>query len=815
MTRRIASDCETHAIKDGAVAPRLVCLSLAERVAGTDEVETDLIGNGDPHLEEACAALFDPGTESIWHNACFDLTVIAAMFPRLLPHIWQALEDGRVYCTIVREKLINLSGHGHLRDLELEVNGETVWKVGAINYQLETLVRNYLGYDRSASKTEDAWRSYYSTLEGKRADEYPRDAWSYPQQDARDTLEVFELQELRLVHAPAVTVARQLAQEVGRGTETAETQEFQVGADFALRLMTCTGIAIDHVQKDMLLEKCRKALDPTRLPLIYAHGIVRSAIPARPYAKNAVHGAPKPGAKPCSCAASSHAVGVLKLKAAERESVNRKVLIALVEKTCADNELDLKKTEKGNTSTDKEVLENLADYCTILKQYGRRQNLQKIVNTELPRLSGALAYPVFDVLKETGRTSSYHSELFPSLNIQNVMASRDTDECSVCGHEKDDHEKDDHTGKCGICSCRDYVEDAINVRECFVPRDTVWLDTPRVYRTWLADGSEYLGLGSADLTQQKSVLCSIDYASLEFVSLAQTTYSLFGYSVLRDRINAGIDPHAYLGAQLARALDSSFADDCDKAQAGLGYGPMEIYEYFVSHKNHRDPGKSAIFEKYRKLAKPVGFGYPGGLGPRTFIGFAKAGYKIDVDFDTAVELKRLFLETYPEIREYFNYITTECRDENFSGEQQKYCYTTPLGMYRANATYCAATNGRGLQSPAAEGAKLAVFEIMRECWDETRGSILFGQKPLAFIHDEILFELAWDRLTHERAFEASRVMVSAMERIMPDVRVSAEPTLMVRWNKRAQTVYDRHKRLSVWFPRYKQAKSTPKQLVGV
>ncbi len=764
----LASDTETFPIQDGAVAPRLVCLSMAARDPD-GIVETDLVGNGDRHLEDTCAALFDQGTLSVWHNASYDLTVIAAMYPRLLPLIWAALDDGRIRDTIIREKLINLSTHGHLRDMELP---DGTYKVGALDYRLETLVRKYLGWDRSADKTEDAWRMYYSTLDGKRACDYPEEAARYPKQDAQDTLEVYEAQEGRVGYQDAKLTIRQLNDEDEEHPESVETQSFQVASDFALRLMTCTGIAIDHKQKELLAARCRRALDPTKLPLIYAHGLIRSAQPARRYKKGDVHGEPKPGAKPCACAAPTHAVGTPKMMQPKAESVSRAALVALVEKTCEENGLNIKETEKGATSTDKEVLENLADFSPILKQYGRRQSLQKIVNTELPRLSGNLAYPVFDVLKETGRTSSYHSDLFPSLNIQNVMASRETED----GEE-------------------------VNVRECFVPRDTVWLDKPRDYKVWLPDGKEYTGLCDADLGQQKTVLCSIDYASLEFVSLAQTCYTLFGESVLRDRINAGIDPHAYLGAQLARALDSTFSDAVQRA---VEPDPMAVYNFFITYKNNVDPAKSAIFDTYRKLAKPVGFGYPGGLGAQTFIGFARAGYGITVDFEQATELKKLFLATYPEIGEYFNHINRECRDPRHSGEQTKYQYTTPLGMRRVNATYCAATNGRALQSPAAEGAKLAVFNIMRACWDESQGSMLLGEKPLAFIHDEILFELTYDELLHERAFEAARVMIEAMQVIMPDVRVSAEPACFIRWNKKAQTVYTRNKRLDVWFPKAKQ-----------
>jgi len=169
-----------------------------------------------------------------------------------------------------------------------------------------------------------------------------------------------------------------------------------------------------------------------------------------------------------------------------------------------------------------------------------------------------------------------------------------------------------------------------------------------------------------------------------------------------------------------------------------------------------------------------------------------------VDLETAKRLRDIWFDTYPEMRPYFAWVTSDCKDPR---NAEKYAYVSPLGMYRAGASYCACANGAALQTPSAEGAKLAVFRVVRACYDPTLGSCLYGCKPLAFIHDEIIVELPQDEFVHERANEVGRLMVEAMGEIMPDMTIKANPCLMERWNKDAEPVFDDKGRLTIWRPK--------------
>jgi DNA polymerase-1 len=281
------------------------------------------------------------------------------------------------------------------------------------------------------------------------------------------------------------------------------------------------------------------------------------------------------------------------------------------------------------------------------------------------------------------------------------------------------------------------------------------------------------------------LFCSVDYSALELCSLAQVIYWMYGHSLLRDLINEGIGLHEYLGAQLCFHLDDVFR------QVAGGTEQRETYRLFMAMKK-ADPEK---FGLYRTFAKPTGLGYPGGLGPKKFRSYAKATYKLPVSLEMATQLRDLYFFTFPEVKRYLRDINLDADPNN----AERYCYTTPLGMYRAGATYCAVANGKGLQSPSAEGAKAAVWAVTRACYDPSVESILFGCRMMAFIHDEIILELPDDGYAHERSLELSKIMRNSMAKLLPDVTISAEPSLMGRWYKEAKAVYVEG-RLVQWRP---------------
>jgi hypothetical protein len=264
---------------------------------------------------------------------------------------------------------------------------------------------------------------------------------------------------------------------------------------------------------------------------------------------------------------------------------------------------------------------------------------------------------------------------------------------------------------------------------------------------------------------------------------------LFGKSKLHDLISAGKDAHVATGVMLAELLDADFEESCE------GLPEEDRYELF-SRIKEADP---EWFKHYRTFAKPTGLGILGGLGTKTFVEYSKTVYGIDVEEIAAKrgmsgeELAKLifdkWLETFPDVKKYLKeYIEAEWKYIDHYGEEV-YAYDSPMGMKRAGASYTAAANGGAMQTPAAEGAKLAVWDVAVACWDDEESPLYGRGIPLAFIHDEIIIQVPDDDTTEETTQELSRIMVKSMERVLEGVPIQAEPCLMRRWDKKAKPVF--------------------------
>lgn len=786
-----AFDCESFLIGPDAVYPKQVCVTVSERIDG--QIVDHLYGNGDPELLEILVDLFQvDGNILVGHSSVYDLMVSILSHEGLEHLVWAKLEAGEITDTLLRERLLNLSRHGKLDQIRLPDGSSK-----RLNYHLSDLIMKYAGLDISAGKTgDDIWRLRYSELDGLKGSQYPADAADYAKGDSRYTLLVYEGQE----------------QELEDGTSSVETQFFQTASDFALGCITNEGMPIDPERfrevSDMLAQElCDDNMEP-----LVAAGIMTPAEPSRVHARQLKKASALYAEWTGDTAPSSEALldwreemegAGIKFTVPEpthikTKALQHRVLCALVGRETGNDPSELYKmpfdelleyavirnvrfvpTPKGDISTSSEVIDDTAPHDEILEIFKHRQKLQKMVTTELPRMTweGEPAERVhfrFKCLVETGRTSSSSDKLYPSANGQNVDP---------------------------------------RARPIFIP--------PEGY-----------------------VICSVDYATLELCSVAQTMLNKFGYSVHADKINAGYDLHSYLGTQLAIKFLPEFRESVE------GLSPDDAYEYFMTLKKDNNE----VWKRWRKFAKPVGLGFPGGLGPYTMLTLAKKTYDVDIiaeaverfethpeEFDRengsvlyyakklydmdkedvtwtpilkgialARTLKDIWLDTYPEMIEFFASLNEQRRTKKHAAEGEDkasddFEYESPFGMIRRGCTYTSAANGESMQTPSAEGFKSAVFNVVRATRDETLESILFGPaKVCDEIHDEILLFLRAD-IAHELALEVKDVMEESMKLVITDVAVKAEPCLMTRWRKEAEPEFDDEGRLIPWEPEQEES----------
>ncbi len=772
-------DTETHLIDQTSQLPKLVCLSKAFLEPQEDG---NLVASDTPEVLRLAATeiVNDRDCIKIGQNTAFDLGVFSSNYPDLLPAIFIALDDGQFSCTMIREKLLNLADTGDLAFLSLPDGSKS-----PIKYGLESLVKKYFGIDLSAEKAgTDQYRTNYKELDGVPLDRWPEGAKTYPIDDAKWPIKIYKKQEERR----AEMIQR-------KGIDPLATEHFRLMVDFCLKLMSAHGVATDPVAVAKVEEMLAKELAPGKLNLLVEKGILRPASPPRPFANGARdHAAECQDKKNCQCP--------VKMAAGTKESVNETALGQHVLEWAKITNTDTCPTCNGQGSVPAKSVPNVNIGCTgcgasgrvpkagdpkivlkytdpsdkfpagqlsitsdflaahahllddVLKQYQHREKLQKLVTTEIPRmkLNGVLqsrVYPQYDVLKETGRTSSF--------------ASKPTK---------------DKPQTCAQFNCQNVDP---RVRGCYV-------------------------------TEEDKLMWSADYSQMELGTLAQKCYELFGYSVLRDKINAKVDVHAYTGAQLAFAMDPEFQKD---AIAHFGNpSPEQIHNLFLEEKDEKHT-QFKHYKHWRKFAKPVNLGYPGGLGPATFVTYAASEqYGVHVTEEEATILRDLWKQTYPEMVDYFKHINKACIDpfnkgwdEKEKQEYNKYCYQSPYGLYRAGCDYCAAANGLGLQTPSADGALTSIIKLVQACFVPGVNDILGpvnGKRvvtPIMFIHDEFVGEIADDGYAHDRCMEIKRIMIESMAMVTPDVTPNANICLMRRWDKAAEPVFDSAGRLNVWVPK--------------
>jgi hypothetical protein len=278
-------------------------------------------------------------------------------------------------------------------------------------------------------------------------------------------------------------------------------------------------------------------------------------------------------------------------------------------------------------------------------------------------------------------------------------------------------------------------------------KDPNWQNPPQAF-----------GVRQCVVPEPGHVFVSVDYDTVELRSLAQFNYETFGYSMMRERICAGMDLHMALGGKL------------------MGFD----YEWGKANKN--DPK----VKKGRKMAKPTNFGRPGGMGDEKFCVMAKKQYDTIFTLEEAAEHKSIWLAENPEMREFFALAKTETRGGRGTVR------TPASGMVRGNCTFPAACNQR-FQGRVAYGATDGLFYLSWECYVRVPShtkveSPLYGSRPQLFLHDENILSIPRTRL-HEASLRQTKVMIDSMQRIHPDVPITATPAAMFRWYKESEAVY--------------------------
>jgi DNA polymerase I-like protein with 3'-5' exonuclease and polymerase domains len=639
-----AIDFETYLIGDGAVFPKPICLS------AYDGQQTLLMNREDARewlKGKLNSELF------IAHNAVFECGVIVTHYPELCDKLFDALDNGLIYCTKINEALWNIQRDKQIHKLTL---------AGLVEY--------YFQKDISSSKTNpDAWRLRYSELDGIPIEQWPIEASQYAIDDSIWAYKVYQNQK---------PIKKDLA----------------LKSAVYLNLMGAQGMQVNKERVLKLESEIWEYLTP-RYDYLVKEGF-------------------------CDY--------ILHQKQPRKQIKKLKEYIESLH-------LDLMHTDKGGTATSGEAL---AFYLAqkdnvILKSFSELSRYEKILTAYINHLKGAeRIYTQYSTTKNTGRTSSSSSKLFSSINIQQIP--------------------------------RKVADVTYDVRNCFIPK-------------------------------KGFKICSIDYSGLELCSAAHQLYSTVGFSFMRKALNEGDKPtdmHSRLAAKIKKVS----------------------YEDFMLHKSEPE------YKDARQKAKPINLGFPGGIGYDTmrhlmwrdgiktsFQVLETARNKNELYYyltnlaapdiriqrrgkneyalvqDELVVLKRYIYDLYPELEQFLkekhnDFLTGKTKlIKNEFGEWEEepmYMYDC-YGFKRDNCTYTALCNGLLMQTPAAIGAQKAVNKLYRTF--HRNDNII----PHAFIHDEVVFEVAEGRT--DLIEQAANIMIEEMQTVLTSVRIAVEASMSDYWQK--------------------------------
>ena len=546
---------------------------------------------------------------------------------------------------------------------------------------LDILVKNYFDTDISSEKkSEDSWRLRYSELEGVPLDQWPKEAKDYSIMDSVWTYKLY--QELK-----------QNKISCSRAME----------ASFYLNMIGKTGIKINQDRVNQLESEIYNLLEPKYKYLI-DKGFCSDIGTRRPKKNMKIF----------------------------REYINKHIKTPII-------------SPKGTIKTD---LESLSYYYTesedeVFKYFQELNDYDKVLTAFVSRLKGnSYIYTDYSTTKSTGRTSSFTSKLYPSVNIQQMP--------------------------------RRVPNVTYDVRNCFVPREG--------YK-----------------------MVSIDYSGLELASAATQLQKTFNRSAMLDMLNSGTQPvdlHSMLAAKIMSLKGenvsySHFVDNKKLSKyanmrqlckainlgfpGGIGYDNMRKILFKGGTKT-----KYGVLttSRYRNTLMPnyysLKFEEPNIRIKQT----AKDEYALV--YDELVGLKKNMFQIYPELESFLTKShkhsmtgATKWMKDDFGEWEEEPMYKYKVSDFERDwCTYTAYCNGYLMQTPSAIGATNTAIQLGRKYLNHPNVNLL------AFIHDEFLFEIKdiGDNVLNITR-DIAQIMINEMQKVLKGVRIAVEYNIMDYWSK--------------------------------
>lgn len=785
-TYGVAFDLETHLIQPGLVVPPIVCGSVATN-RGSELLDKH------ESLGKFVETILHPDRVLIGGNIPYDIlcemSYAAEQGFDIAPYVfnmydpWRTIVigqcDGRVYDIQVAEAL-HAVGRGHLGS-DPRTGGKLVdpgtGKRG--RYSVSTVVDLVLG--RTNAKANAEWRMSFALLEHLHPRDYPATARAYMLDDVANPLET-ALAQVGLVDnvgphewtnaGNSIIVCSQCGMLPGQTSSCKSrwrrlnTHEIsrQCYADFCLKLGAAWGFAVDHALVDDIEREYNESHDGKLQPFIDA-GIVRPDGTENQGVLKKLTAAAYIGIT-AACPTCNATGKVPSLKTEGRTKIN-----------CDDCNgtgyaltPEVPRTEKGQVAVGSDAL--VESGSELLIEYAAYNKDQKVIEDYIP------FFRQRD--KEGNEYRNIPLILRPNVLLENGRVSYD--------------------GKIMMLPRHGRIRNALCAR-----------------------------LGRLLSTQ--------DYEGSELIAHAQSCLWIVGASRLAELLNKGLNAHLALAAQI-------LAVSYDEAKRRYDLKEQLVIDIRQVCKpgNFGFMGRMGEAALVRSQRKQNDTHTPHPYGPSWIVdsnGNQVSGYKgvrfcifmrradrcgeIKVTqwkgreypplckkcLEAVADLKRSWLTTYAENVPYFEHVKRV--DESGLPVVQhvskrlrgfKHGQVDDEGQPINSGNAIANTYFSGL---IADAAKNALCAITRECYDKTArvhsftnyvsryeglASPLLGSRIPVFQHDETIGDHP-ESIAADAATRQAELMEEALRIYCPDMHkaVKVQPTLMTRWDKRAQPVY--------------------------
>lgn len=866
LGRLRALDTETLKIVPGRAVPRLVCASTARLEGGA--VRGDLVVGRERAIDLA-RQILDGDCVLVGANVAYDLAVLAEEDRSLFPLIFRALREGRVYDILIAEGL-NAIYYGHLgknpdgSDLVKPSTGE--W---TNRYSLEVVHKLLTG--KCDAKKNDVWRTSYALLEGVPEDRWPAEARVYPVDDAANTIEdalfqifgrpgAHEWVELPAPPPPPpppgvpalpaadpprtqtscrlcgaeLTFAEPSSPECPRAPrephKNLDNLSAQIEADFALKLGAAHSLRTDPDKVAALEaeveEKHRRAVERfQKKGWIRPDGTEDQAAVKRAIAR--AYGATGTcrrcgGGAACPACSGGALPGCGKCGGSG-------ILVGKV-----------RESEPAECRGPKERGRYRGCQGRACGSCGGRGWIEKLGNPKTCKN----VFDENDVLVEEGCDGTgldlSTAPLLPRSDKYGVKTDRDT--CMESGDE-DLSDYGENEFEKSRTTYLPYLRTGIHRPLSISPN--VLLTSGRVsyegcpVHQFPRDGGErecIRARGRWCGYPVEMVLGSTDYSAGELCACAQYTYWLFGYSAMRDAINASGDPgilHSELAAQVLgislreqlerQAVKDKVATLTRQSVKCINFGkPAAMGSATIVLTNRKKNAGFTVCEGGPARNRRGEPGYWGirfciTIGGRTSCGDEKVtewkGVKTPPVCRACCEVVEYILtpayyKRFPEIVDYHKWGKRMIKERRpvpslvWDEEAQQPRVVRERGFIAWDRELSALLNN-GFQSMLADIGKHAYVQGTRECvGDDGPPSPLAGCRMPLFLHDEPLSELVLDG-AHLSGPRIAEIMVASGRKLAPDVVWRAETAIAFWWNKSMEPVYVEEggqKKLVPWGP---------------